>query len=214
MRTAHQSGFAHRVRVRVSCEDCLANERTTRPRKSCEVCHGRGYAEEWRNRDPYAISDTVQPYGIDQTVKLGHVSARDAEIDRLEQQTAPAWKSPEDELEDANRHPYGWEIARKQMYDRFDYRALDVALDELLKTLPGVSPRSARGLAFLLERMPEKIRAPRVVAAAAAPARKVDPLERNALMVERAREGASPSEIAVEFRVSIKTVYRVVAKAA
>lgn len=168
------SGFVHRQLHRESCPDCLANDRTM---FGCETCGGRGYLEEMVDRDPYAV-DKIQPYGITESRRERDIE-RNRQIDRLAEQTREAWKSPEDELADANRHPFGWETARRRMYASFDYGALDCALEELRLADPamcsllhsvyvyGWSEPSTTleaivqsALQFIDERMPDPIRAP------------------------------------------------------
>lgn len=154
-RRAHSSGFAHKVRVTLACEDCLANGRVM---PKCETCRGRGHVEVWRATDPYAVTK-VQPYGIDPT-RHDHAYARDVEIDRLASQTRDPYASEADELADANQNPYGWERARSAMYARFDYAALDRALDELRQRYPFAFPHSEFGLAVLSMLLPAELRAP------------------------------------------------------
>lgn len=180
------SGFVHGERVR-SCPDCLANHRVL---KTCETCHGFGTVTGRRlvtlaapdrlegddsRRDPYA-NDVVLPYGFDMSHRERE-RERDRQIQALDEQLRPA--SEIDELADANRRGYAWEEARKSMYRRFDYAALDRAVDELRATdeaalhavrlvhVAGVIDVSAivhaaaeRGLVFLDGRLPDPIRAP------------------------------------------------------
>jgi hypothetical protein len=135
------AGFVNDPRPR-TCPDCLANGRTM---KGCETCGGSGTVAphqvdaiavpdeldtDGARTDPYAVNQ-VQPYGIGETSKLGHAPARDAEIDRVTEQLREPWKTPEDEIEDANRNPYPWERERASMRRRYDIGALLVALDEL-----------------------------------------------------------------------------------
>jgi hypothetical protein len=168
------SGFVHNAPARVSCPDCLANDRIM---FGCETCKGRGHIEEHRARDPYAV-EKVQPYGIDAT-RHERARERDAQIARLDAQTREPWKTDRDELADAQKHPYAWEIARRRMYDRHDYRALDTALELLRNFNPQLSaavvsvysyglvePSATleaaieRGLCFIDRLMPAPIRAP------------------------------------------------------
>lgn len=234
-RTEAAAGFVHRAPARISCPDCLANGN---PMFGCETCGGRGYTEEHRERDPYAI-DAVVPYGLGPD-RGEATRSRDRQIDVLEQQLRPASKV--DELADANAHPYAWETARRQMYKLFDYAALDLVLEQLRVRDDGASralhavyvygwqpdptpgplqEACERGLAFLDEHLPgpdngtwrRRLRAP-------APPRPLEvrgPLRpeagavakavRDGELRERARAGASPAELAAEFRVSIRTVY-------
>ena len=185
------SGFVNEPRSR-SCPDCIANDRVM---KTCPTCGGTGVVEPHRLeaiaatdalpddgqvRDPYAVSDTVQAYGVRDTRKLGHAPARDAEIDRLQQQLREPFATPEEELEDANRHPFVWERERAAMWKRYDYAALSGALDALRDrhgalagvvvavysresiVEPSASLEAACELAleFIDARMPDTIRAP------------------------------------------------------
>lgn len=242
-------GFVNEERSR-SCPDCDANGRVM---KSCETCGGSGTVsgqrlariaipdalpDDGEPRDPYAV-DKVVPYGLDPT-RHDRVRERDAEIDRLVAQVREPWKSPEDELAEANAHPEGWEIARRRLYASFDYAALDRAL-ELLRQVddgaykalhsvfvyrwsdPSAGFQSAceRGLMFLDQRLPDPLRAPSDEPAAKGVIGKLergagDALrqERNARILELAAGGLKPAEIAAECKVSIRTVYVVVSEAA
>jgi hypothetical protein len=229
VRSEASSGFVHRASVQLACEDCLANGKVM---KSCETCGGRGHVLELRERDPYA-TDKVLPYGF--SVDRHELAReRDRQLDRLEQQLKRPG-SAEDELAEANEHPYAWETARKRMYRDFDYAALDLAL-ELLRATDVVAyhalhavfvygymgERDApaglleRGLAFLDERLPEPLRAPgpppavRVRGPLRATAGTAAKSARDEEMRARAVGGASPDELAREFEVSVSTVYRVV----
>jgi hypothetical protein len=136
------SGFVNETRSR-TCPDCLANGRVM---FGCETCGGSGEVtparldaiaatdvlpDDGATRDPYAVSETVQPYGVTDTGKLGHVPARDAEIDRMREQTRQPFTSFEEELAQANVRPYVWERERAAMRRRYDYDRLTLALDEL-----------------------------------------------------------------------------------
>lgn len=213
----------------LSCPDCLANDRTM---FGCETCGGRGEIPD-DGRDPYAKTD-VLPFGFDGS-QHDAAHQRDREIEVLKSQTRPASKI--DELADANAHPYPWERARQRMYRAFDFAALDLVLEHLRVADDGASralhavyvygwqpepppgllhEACERGLDFLDERLPEKLRSP----AAPKPLEVRGPLRpeagpvvkniRDTQMLQRADEGATPAELAVEFRVSIRTVYRVV----
>lgn len=179
-RAEASAGFVHKPRSR-TCPDCLANGAVT---FDCETCGGNGVVEGKRlanlalpdsladddsSRDPYA-EHLIQPYGFDAT-RHDEARERDRQIDMLERQTA-APRSEADMLDEANRHPYAWEIARRRMYRRFDYEELDLALEQLrdvdhdaYRALHAVyvyawAPANAapsacaRGLAFLDERLP------------------------------------------------------------
>ena len=122
------SGFVHRTQVRETCPDCFG-ERAPAAAGPCETCHGKGSVTTWRQRDPYAV-ETTQPFGLTPD-RHERTRERDAQIDRLEQQTREPFASPADELADANTHPEAWEIERRKMYRRFDYALLDRALEEL-----------------------------------------------------------------------------------
>ncbi|MGH7326844.1 MAG: hypothetical protein ACREJX_00710 [Polyangiaceae bacterium] len=231
-RSEASSGFVHRTKAAISCPDCLANGRVL---KTCETCHGQGFTEEFRERDPYAIG-LVLPFGFDVS-RHDETHDRDRQIEMLERQTEPP-KSEEDMLADANAHPYVWELARRRMYRLFDYPVLDRAL-ELLRDVdhsayralhavyvygwapPGVGVRECdRGLAFLDERLPDPLRAPapeRQRAIVGKLARAAGP-SAHAIRDDRIRELAAsnmkPAEIAAACFVSIRTVYNVVREAA
>ncbi len=229
-RTEASAGFVHHAPARVACEDCLANGKAM---FGCETCGGRGYTEVMRERDPYA-TEVVMPFGFDGS-RHDASHARDREIEVLGQQLRPASKV--DELADANAHPYGWERARRRMLQLYDYPALDLALERLRirddgasralhavyvyawqpEPLAGPLQRACeRGLKFLDARLPDPLRAPDQaktvgvrgpLRAEAGPAAKA---MRDAELRRLASAGASPAELAAEFRVSIRTVYRVV----
>jgi hypothetical protein len=132
-------GFVHTARSR-TCPDCLANGEVS---IHCETCHGSGVVEGKRfaniaapdalpddgvKRDPYARND-VKAYGLD-GARHDDAHARDRMIEIMQRQTRPA-RSEAELLEEANRHPYGWERERAAMRKRFDYDALDKAMAEL-----------------------------------------------------------------------------------
>lgn len=158
-RTNTTAGFVHKAPSRSSCPDCLANDRTM---YGCETCHGRGFIEEMRDRDPYAV-DKVQPYGLDGSERERIRAIESAiSVAGRELQRFPGFRpaSSADEIEDANQHPYAWETARRKMYAEFDYAALDRALEQLHNFYPDRSPRSPFGLLFLSLRLPDPLRAP------------------------------------------------------
>lgn len=232
-RTEASTGFVHRMPARVTCPDCLANDRTM---FGCETCGGRGYTEKMRERDPYA-TDKVMPYGLDGT---RHEAARerDRQLGMLDRQLARP-KSAADELAEANANPYAWELARRRMWKLYDYSALDRALEQLravdedasralhavyvyawMPEGPAVEMACERGLVFLDERLPDPLRAPKGEQAA----RVRGPLRpeagsaakktRDDEMRSRSADGMSAAELASEFGVSIRTVYNVVNQAA
>lgn len=136
------SGFVNEARSR-SCPDCLANGKVM---KTCETCGGAGTVppshldavavpdglpDDGQLRDAYAVSETVQPYGVQSTTKLGHAPARDAAIDRMREQTREPFASFDDELAAANATPYVWERERAMLRARYDIDALAAALDAL-----------------------------------------------------------------------------------
>lgn len=234
-------GFVHRKKVPVACLDCLANDRVM---VTCETCRGRGYVEEFRERDPYAESKTAK-YGLD-GARHDATHARDRTIEALARQTRPAPKEA-DLLEEANREPYGWERARAQMVSRFDYAALDRVLDELRGHDPvayralhavyvygwlvevGVAAEVAcdRGLAFLSPRLAafelargRALRTPGVKQPATnmfARGRGSDPRaleQRDAAVRAAIAAGAATAEVAANFDLSISQVNRIVRSAA
>lgn len=216
------SGFVHRTLASVVCPTCEGVD------DRCTTCRGRGFIEKRREVDPMSRAEgsvvpaqmrAVAPYGVMSMTKLGHVPARDAEIARLAVQTREHPATELDLLADANANPEPWEQARRRMYERFDYAALEVAVDELHKTHPGVSARSMRGLEFIDVRMPDPIRAPGALVTSESvqgTAVERDPrAERDARILHLAAVEKRPAaEIAVEVRCSLKTVYRVLERAA
>ena len=162
----------------------------------------------------------VVAYGADGS-RHDHTYARDRQIETLAQQLRPA--SEIDELADANAKGYAWEEARKTMYRRFDYEALDRALEQLYLARPGANPYSDASLAFIDLRMPDVIRAPGAepaeaqlaqgpVARAAGPValRKRDEEIRRAVL----EAGIPTSDVARTWGISVSQVNRIVAQAA
>lgn len=203
------AGFVHETETAVSCPDCLANSRTM---FGCVTCGGRGYTLERRSRDPYAV-DHVTPYGLAESAGERE-RTHHATIARLDAQTRAPWSTELDALEDANQHPYGWEIARRRMYARFDYRALDVALDLLRAAMPSTPARSSRGLSFLEPWMPDPIRSPRAVVvvnvAARGPRADRRALEqRDAAVRAMLAEGARLDEVAAQVGLSARQLRRI-----
>jgi AraC-like DNA-binding protein len=202
------AGFVHETFAPTVCPTCDGLDR------HCPTCRGRFEIETRRTRDPYSV-DHVPAAGT-ATAKLGHESARDAELARLAGQTRAPFASTDDELEDANEHPYAWERARATMYARFDYRALDRALELLHVQHPGVPDLSPYGLAFIDSKMPEKIRAPRVAPAVqSVPAKGVSVgdralAERDQLAVRLLNEGLSHTEVARRVGLSARQLRRIV----
>lgn len=120
------TGFIHNTPVRETCPDCFGDN----PGKvGCQTCKSRGYLEYVRERDPYAVTDKVQPYGMTGD-RHERTRERDREIMRLDDQLAPP-KTEADMLEEANTRPEGWELERARKWRDFDYRALDLALEDL-----------------------------------------------------------------------------------
>lgn len=169
-------GFVHKSKHRASCPDCLANDKVM---FGCETCGGTGYTEEYEEHDPYAITK-VQPYGLDER-RHERAAERDREIDRLAAaiEAAESSKTEQDLIAEANKHPYGWEVARRLMYLRYDHGALDAALEHLrdrdetayslvhsvsvygwLEPATAMEAAVERALVFIDERMPDVIRAP------------------------------------------------------
>jgi hypothetical protein len=232
-RTEASSGFVHQTVAPAVCPTCDGVSSF-----GCTGCGGRGEIEVQRDRDPYA-TDKVLPYGFS-VDRHEAARERDRQIDVLDRQLARP-VSVEDELADANAHPWAWELARRRMWRQFDYAPLDRALEQLrnedepaCRALHAVyvygwlaessAPASAleRGLDFLDARLPDPIRAPgaepgqrvrgKLPSGGGAAAKAKD--ARAAEMRELARAGAAPAELAAEFGVSIRTVYRVVNEAA
>jgi hypothetical protein len=129
--------------------------------------------------DAYLVK-SPKPYGLDGQV---HECARDrdGEIDRLAAQTRPAFGSVADEIGEANRRGERWERVRAAKWARFDYAALDRALEELrahdqggyrvvhavyvygwLEPSVVVEAACRRALEFLSVWLPERLRAPEV----------------------------------------------------
>lgn len=244
------SGFVGGGRSR-TCPDCLANGRTM---FGCESCGGSGVINPARlgslavpdeqpddldRRDPYAQND-VQPFGLDPT-RHDHTRARDAEIDRLAMQTRDPWKTPEDELADANRHPYAWEEARRHMYAAFDYLALDRVLEQLRQAdgaayalihsvhvygwqqNPAATVEAIvdRGLAFLDARMPDPLRAPEPEKEPQLAVGRVARAAGTAALEQRDDEivnailvdGTPTADVAARWHLTVRQVNKIVSKA-
>lgn len=205
---ASRVGFVHRTRVRVSCEDCLANGRVI---PGCETCRGRGYVEVVRSRDPYDTGKHLALAGEKHEARR----ERDRMIQRLGEQVAP--------VAEVSTGMEAWELERARRWARFDFAALDVALERLrswdldgyhvlmagyvygwVMIVPGsVAERAAeRALGSLDAMLPDPLRVPGVV------------VDRDALIRRRAREGVPTRELAVEFGLSVSRVNRIVAAGA
>lgn len=225
------SGFVSGVRVR-SCPDCLANGRTM---FGCETCSGRGVVEasrlvrialtdEWDGQssklDPYA-GRRVLPFGFDPT-RHEYERERDRQIGALGVQTRPA--AAVDEDAEAGAHPSLWEVERARMWARFDYAALDRALDVLSGFDPPASralcavyvygwlevvPERAvgRGLGWLDGVLPVPLRAPGPDEVGLRGLVGRDPAIRRMVA-----SGASTARVAEEFGLSVSQVNRIVAK--
>lgn len=167
--------------------------------------------------DPYVVK-RVQPYGLDGSDRE-RARAIDAAIAvaarELRRFAGFRPGSTKDEISDANDHPEAWERARRRMYERYDYRALDIAVEQLNQTHPTVAARSARGLTFIDARMPDPIRAPNAVAVVntLAHGRWADPRAREQ-RDRRIRQWAAAKrpygEIAAELSLSYRQVRRIV----
>lgn len=165
----------------LTCPDCLANDIPVVGNRAassgCETCGGRGEIPDL-GPDPYAKNEQVLPFGFEAT-RHDDSHARDRTIEALRQQTRPP-RSEAELLEDANRRGYAWEEERRGMYRRYDYAALDHALDELrnydepayhalhsvyvyawmTELSPAAELAVGRGLAFLAMILPDPLRAP------------------------------------------------------
>lgn len=215
------AGFVHRSPVRESCPDCLCNGFVS---AGCETCHGRGYVEGRRQRDPY---DTGQQLGVFAEGRR-HEAAheRDRQLARLEEQVRPP-RTEADIAATVRAEP--WEVDREQRWAEFDYAALDVALDELrlfdgsayrelhvefvYAVRRGASGAIERGLAFLSGRLPDPLRAPKPEPEAQAA---VAPLlagkQRDREIRRLVRDGNASQWVAGRFGLSVSQVYRVVNK--
>jgi hypothetical protein len=176
-----------------------------------------------------AHAGSVLEVGQGRAVRLRRVRhdatrARDRQIETLATQLRPAIEIDEDKDADAPGRDYAWVSARKRMYARFDYAALDRALEQLHLARPGANPYSDASLLFLDGRMPETIRAPDLeepeeaqvaqgrVARAAGPVvfQKRDDEIRRAVLEARIPTGA----VALTWGISVSQVNRIVADAA
>jgi hypothetical protein len=191
LRTHSTAGFVNEPRAR-TCPDCMAHPKWPSRAASfgCETCKGSGEVPATRlddialpdglpgdgdSRDPYEVNNTTTAFK--ETTKLGHVPGRDAEIDRA---LALAKDRPVSEVEAAGEAtPYVWERERATMFRRYDYAALQRALELLRDRSPQlaaavvsvhthrlVEPSATleaaveHGLRFISLLMPATIRAP------------------------------------------------------
>lgn len=209
-RDASAAGFVHVTLAPAVCPVCEGVDCDR-----CPGCRGSGSVEVARRRDPYA-TDRVTPYGLESTTKVGHVPERDAELARLEAQTARPPVTELDLVAVANLHPFGWERVRAAMYARYDYRALDVGLERLAGM--AVGPTSPRGLVLLSLWLPRPLRAPvprgsaAVVVNAAAKGRTVDGRAREArdrAAVELLEQGVPAGEVAARVGLSARQLRRI-----
>lgn len=167
--------------------------------------------------DPYAVKH-VHRYGLDgsERDRARAIEAAIAVAEReLRRFAGFRPESTQDELADANEHPEAWERARRRMYARYDYRALDIAVELLHQAFPNCPARSDRGLAFIDARMPDPIRAPAVVAVVntLAHGRWADPRarqQRDRRIRQWAAAGRPYGEIAAELALSYRQVRRIV----
>lgn len=164
-------GFVHKDAM-VACPDCLTNDRDRKRDVGCETCRGTGRVLERRTKDP--MDDPIRKPDQDGRRKTyfggdaGEARvARNRALDAYEQRIARELErlthrpSVDDLIAEANASGgEPWEIARKRMYREFDYKTLDIAVEQLRLAHPAVSPYSPRGLAFIDPRMPDPIRAP------------------------------------------------------
>jgi hypothetical protein len=227
------SGFVHRTLAPVVCPVCEGVESF-----GCAGCGGRGEVERPRDRDPYSVSTETKAYGLDGS-RHDAAHERDRKIEMLGRQLRPPLKEAE-LLEEANHHGFGWEIARQRMYADFDYRALDFALDELRLSdelaysmlskvyiygwlthiTPAVESICDRGIVFISDRLPERLRAPggeKPNANTIARGRHADDralAQRNGVIRKLHREGASIDDLKVRFGLKKSALYEIVNGAA
>jgi hypothetical protein len=217
------------------------------PRYAKNLAATDALADDDDRRDPYSVSkDKKTPaYGLDGS-RHDATHARDREIEN----PGAADAAGAEGVGAARRGERGAvRVGARSRADakRFDYAALDIAL-ELLRQHDPVAYRALhavwvygwlreaggaadeacrRGLAFLSPRLAvfefargRNLRAPgvepvkRVVGPMRAEAGDVAKRFRDEQMRNRAAAGATPADIAKEFRVSIRTVYRAVNEAA
>jgi hypothetical protein len=205
------TGFVHRTRAPQVCPVCEGVESF-----GCAGCGGRGEVEVLRERDPYAV-DKIQPYGITPDRREAE-AARDRQIVALGRQTRPA--RDVDEAAEADRDPWPWERARARLYRDYHLKALDLALEQLHLSWPGLSAYSNAGLDFLDARLPDPLRAP------AAPSPVVSPppngraaggaaLSRRDAAIRSAIDGGAPTaHVSASFGLSISQVNKIAGKAA
>lgn len=212
-----EPGFTHGKLARLSCPDCLTNDK---PMIGCETCGGRGFVEVKRDHDPYA-NQNVKAFGFDDRETDRRV-AIDAAISAAgrDLRRFPGFRpaGTDEEIEEANNHPYAWELARRRMYRDYDYRALDVALDALRHEHPGLSPYTRIGLKFLDRRMPNPIRSPEPSTGAVKNTKARGPnvderalAQRDTLICHAVLVDGDPvAQVALRFELSVSQVNRIV----
>lgn len=199
-RDDRRSGFVHDTLAPTVCPTCEGVD------DRCADCRGRGSIEVRRRRDPYAVEKILR-YGF--TVDRHETTrARDAEIARLEQQTAPP-KSEADLLAETREHRW--------LEQGEPYRALERALDAvrradetIWRALVGLhvwSPMFAVGIRALDVLLPARLSVPAVASAAPAEARD-DRIVRLVMV-----EGRSSARVAAAEGLSVSQVNRIVKRA-
>lgn len=202
-RPSGSSGFVHRVTVRLSCEDCLANGKVS---YHCETCHGRGYVEGVRGRDPYDTGVSGFALGVHDRRR-----ERDAEIERLAAQVA------EPGAGDFAVVGERWERVRASRWRRYDFAALDSALEWLrdgdssayhaamaaMYAWTFVSEHLERALELLDPRLPVPLRVPGL---------ELSERSRDAAIVELVAGGESSAVVARRFGLSVRRVNEIVAR--
>lgn len=217
-RSEISSGFVHGLDPKgkpwrwLSCPDCIANDRVM---YGCETCKGSGRIPD-PGRDPMAESKIVL-YGADGS-RHDLAYARDRQIEELGRQTRPA--ADVDEDADAKAKDYAWAEARRQMFKRYDYAALERAIEWLRSVVPGSSVYGGLALGYFDVVLPNPLRAPAaapVPVNIAARGRQADTRalsQRDAAIVSAITGGAPTEHVASSFSLSVSQVNKIVRGAA
>lgn len=201
------TGFVHRTDHHAACPDCFGD---LPARNGCETCRGRGYLVERRHRDPYAVN-VVQRLAGHTGDRHEQRRALDAAIDRASVAARDRPTSSADEIAEAERRDYGWARWRERMYARYDFAALEQAVERLRLTMPDTPPGSRVGVQFMGLYMPAYVRAPEPEPRPAQPVFGSSK-ERNRRIRELIlRDGLPTQWVAAHVGLSVSQVNRIVA---
>lgn len=204
-RDERRAGFVHDTLAPQVCPTCDGVD------DRCADCHGRGWVEVRRHRDPYEQPgrggrDHDRGYALDRAI-----AAADRELRRF-----PGFRplSEADVLAEAGERDYGWLEARRRWHLAELERALDrIRLaDELVwRATRGLwhgSPLLELGLRALDRLLPDPLRAP-----AAAGGRQVGETRDQRIARLVLEEGVVAAQVAAVEGLSVSQVNRIVRRA-